>query len=96
MKDGLKIIEQSCAIIQHMIALREVVRFMEEKNYEAAMARLEGSLAALEAMTKGTVVGLKLTCDRCGDASEVSDWAVDGVCPKCGRPSEDESQDEPA
>lgn len=92
MKDSLKLIELQCAVIAHCTALRHVIALWQDGKIDAAIARLEGAVTALDATSRGQVAGVSMKCDVCGESSALVDWAVEGVCPKCNAGADDESE----
>lgn len=86
--DGLKLLELQCATIAHCAALREVADLLTAGNKDAAVARLDGAVAALHATIRGQAAGVTRACSACGHSQSVVEWVDDGRCDNCGEPLE--------
>lgn len=84
MKQALELIEMKAATLAHLAALKDVLALWRAGKVEGAVARLEGSIAYLEATSRGHIAGMSVHCDKCDESFPADQWlANEGNCPKC-------------
>lgn len=84
--DVLALLELRCAIISHCNALKAVTELLEQDKKAAAVARLEGAVASLQATVRGQCAGQMMKCPQCGLDQAVVTWADEQRCQACGEP----------
>ena len=82
--DVLAHLELQMGIIQHCQAMRSIVELLERDQTAAAIARLDGAVAALHALVRGQCAGKTMECPACKSSQDVVAWVDDGRCNNCG------------
>lgn len=81
----LTLLELRQAVTQHCTALRSVVLLMQDNKPTAAMARLEGAVAALEQTIRGQCCEFSMPCPMCGRPQGLEAWVDRQQCSACGQ-----------
>lgn len=80
----IKFVELQCAVLSHCQALKAVTSLLIEGRIEAAVARLDGAVAAMQAVVRGQCAGESMKCPDCGSEQDVVAWVDDKKCNVCG------------
>lgn len=82
--DTFAFLELQLAVIQHCQALKAITELLERDQKTAAVARLDGAVAALHAVVRGQCAGKTMKCPACGTEQDVVAWVDDRKCNICG------------
>jgi hypothetical protein len=84
-RDSLDLVELRVHLIAHCRSLKAVIDLWDRGEMEGAKARLEGAVAALEAVQRAQVADVQFQCPECLAIATVLEWVDnESRCLACG------------
>ncbi len=84
--EAMVLLELRLAVMQHCTALKFVAEYMAQDKKELATSRLDQAVHALEAVVRGTAVGVTMPCPGCGEEQDITAWLEHRECSACFHP----------